>query len=229
MNPYRKSFGIWVPDKRLTDNRGFISPGTIGAVAGSRRRTAAGPQTASDNFDSYADASTLGGQGSWVGVTGTVKVIKPASDGRYMSSGASVAVARWSAGTWSGNQYSEVTLSAEAANGNYIGVAVRCQPSAVTLYYVYWTNNTMYLNRYLAGSLVGMTTAAATIAPGKVLRLEVTGTGSATRLSTKVDGSTVINSYDPGATYIDGGNPGVACYNGDTTKFGGTSWIASDL
>jgi hypothetical protein len=39
MNPYRKSFGVWVPDKRLTDNRGFISPGTIGAVAGSRRRS----------------------------------------------------------------------------------------------------------------------------------------------------------------------------------------------
>jgi hypothetical protein len=41
MPPYRKSFGIWVPDRSIRDNRGFISPGIIGAVAGSRRRTAA--------------------------------------------------------------------------------------------------------------------------------------------------------------------------------------------
>lgn len=42
MKPYRKSLGIWGPDKRLTDNRGFISPGIVGAVAGSRRRTGGG-------------------------------------------------------------------------------------------------------------------------------------------------------------------------------------------
>jgi hypothetical protein len=41
MKPYRKSFGIWVPDRSLTDNRGFISPGVVGAVAGSRRRVVA--------------------------------------------------------------------------------------------------------------------------------------------------------------------------------------------
>lgn len=39
MKPWRKSFGIWVPDRALRDNRGFISPGIIGAVAGARRRT----------------------------------------------------------------------------------------------------------------------------------------------------------------------------------------------
>jgi hypothetical protein len=41
MKPWRKSFGIWVPDKRLADNRGFINPGVVGAVAGARRRTGA--------------------------------------------------------------------------------------------------------------------------------------------------------------------------------------------
>ena len=41
MPHYRKSFGIWVPDRSLRDNRGFISPGVVGAVAGARRRAAA--------------------------------------------------------------------------------------------------------------------------------------------------------------------------------------------
>jgi large repetitive protein len=42
MKPWRKSFGIWVRDRSLTDNRGFISPGVIGAVAGARRRSGGG-------------------------------------------------------------------------------------------------------------------------------------------------------------------------------------------
>lgn len=42
MKPWRKQFGIWVPDRSLTDNRGFISPAIVGAVAGSRRRSTGG-------------------------------------------------------------------------------------------------------------------------------------------------------------------------------------------
>lgn len=41
MKPWRKQFGLWVPNRSLADNRGFISPAIVGAVAGSRRRTAA--------------------------------------------------------------------------------------------------------------------------------------------------------------------------------------------
>lgn len=41
MKPWRKQFGIWVPNRSLRDERGFISPSIIGAVAGSRRRAAA--------------------------------------------------------------------------------------------------------------------------------------------------------------------------------------------
>lgn len=38
MKYFRKSFGIWVPDRKLTDNRGFISA-LPGVLAGARRRT----------------------------------------------------------------------------------------------------------------------------------------------------------------------------------------------
>ena len=54
MNPWRKSFGIWVPNRSLRDNRGFISPGTIGAVAGSRRRVAGTSYLISEGFESGA-------------------------------------------------------------------------------------------------------------------------------------------------------------------------------
>lgn len=38
MKPWRRQFGIWVPDRSLSDERGFISAGAVGAIAGSRRR-----------------------------------------------------------------------------------------------------------------------------------------------------------------------------------------------
>jgi hypothetical protein len=64
MTPYRKSFGIWVPDRSLRDNRGFISPGVIGAVAGARRRTGGITYLASFDLDTgskpaeFTDAGT---------------------------------------------------------------------------------------------------------------------------------------------------------------------------
>lgn len=39
MKPWRKQFGIWVPDRSLSDKRGFINAGAVGAIAGSRRRS----------------------------------------------------------------------------------------------------------------------------------------------------------------------------------------------
>lgn len=51
MKPCRKSFGIWVPDKSLSDNRGFISPGVVGAVAGSRRRTSGATYLIREQFE----------------------------------------------------------------------------------------------------------------------------------------------------------------------------------
>jgi hypothetical protein len=52
MNPWRKSFGIWVPDRKLTDTRGMVGIGIpqIGAVAGSRRRTSGGDADATAFF-----------------------------------------------------------------------------------------------------------------------------------------------------------------------------------
>lgn len=57
MKPYRKSFGIWVPDRSLSDNRGFISPVVVGAVAGSRRRTVAVGNIVADLWATFDDAT----------------------------------------------------------------------------------------------------------------------------------------------------------------------------
>lgn len=42
MKSWRKQFGIWVPDRKLSDERGFINPGVVGAIAGNRRRSSGG-------------------------------------------------------------------------------------------------------------------------------------------------------------------------------------------
>lgn len=53
MKPWRKQFGIWVPDRSLSDDRGFINAGAIGAIAGSRRRTSASYDPATDSSVVY--------------------------------------------------------------------------------------------------------------------------------------------------------------------------------
>jgi hypothetical protein len=49
--PWKKNFGLWMPDKDIRDTRGFISPGVIGAVAGARRRTAGVSYLLAENFE----------------------------------------------------------------------------------------------------------------------------------------------------------------------------------
>lgn len=50
---------IWVPSRKLADNRGFISPGVVGAIASSRRRTAgAAPAFGAEIQRAIATAST---------------------------------------------------------------------------------------------------------------------------------------------------------------------------
>jgi hypothetical protein len=62
MNPWRKSFGIWVPDRRISDTRGMVGIGipTIGAVAASRRRTSGGTPTWYDAIDPASTDTTSG-------------------------------------------------------------------------------------------------------------------------------------------------------------------------
>lgn len=56
MKPWRKQFGIWVTDRPLSDDRGFIAPAIVGALAGSRRRSSGG------GGPSYITSTNKGGR-----------------------------------------------------------------------------------------------------------------------------------------------------------------------
>jgi hypothetical protein len=60
MKQYRKNFGIWVPDRSMTDNRGFISA-MPGVLAGARRRSGAAPSyILSEDFESGSSSALAG-------------------------------------------------------------------------------------------------------------------------------------------------------------------------
>lgn len=192
------------------------------------------PQTASDNFDSYADASLLGGQGGWVNVLSTMRIDKTAGNGRFTANVSTTQTQTvYSAGTWSSNQYAEVTMSG-VFTANFVGPSVRSNVSGDCYAAVAIINNvgtTVYLSVFNSGTATTVATASPTVADGDVIRLEVTGTGSATRLVVKQNGSVIIASIDPGGTYVNSGNPGIGAYANlaSATTLGGTLWSASDL
>jgi hypothetical protein len=125
--------------------------------------------------------------------------------------------ARWSgAGSFNANQYSEITVAGAISGGHGApGAVVRAVPSATSWYYarMYAATAKIELYRYASSTSTLITDVAHTFAAGHKLRLEVTGTGSATRLTVKKDTGggwvDVITSVDPGGTYIDSGNPGI--------------------
>ena len=198
-----------------------------------------GGQTASDDFDTYTHNAALDAQGSWAVVSGAsgdqMWVEKPASDGEIWSnnSGVEESCNRWTAGTWSANQYSVGVLSAKISGIADMGVSVRCQSGSATYYAWYMDpNDNWYLIRMNSGSGATVSSGTCVWIVGSTIRLEVTGTGSGTRLTGKHDvggGYTnVFTSVDPGGTYIDGGNPGVAGWGDDVgTRL--DDWSAGDL
>jgi hypothetical protein len=87
---------------------------------------------ASDNFDSYADASNLGDAANWLELnnsTGLIKVTKPGAEGRAYEGFQARSECRWDgSGTFADDQYSKSTLdnvTVGAETTRYMGVAVR--------------------------------------------------------------------------------------------------------
>jgi len=196
-----------------------------------------GPQTASDDFSSYANGSTLSGQGNWLrmstlGGNWDLGVIKPGSDGRVVgANGSTVNGLLYNAGTWSPDQWSAITTF---GGGNPALFALcRCDTSG-NGYGMLWTPNfggLLVLYRIDAGvestvsGIVGHSVAA-----GDVVRLEVTGSGSATRLRGILNGVDQFGSVDPGSPYHSSGNPGIGSPNNSGFSGDGiTFWQASDI
>lgn len=193
--------------------------------------------SASDDFNSYANASTLAGQGNWANmISGQIdKVVNPSGDGRAVgASGSPQNINFYNSGTWADNQWSAST--AYASGGQDVVVAVRCSSgSGGNCYYA--TRTTAFGGYLLWGkfnsgsdSAIG-NTPAGTLGAGDVLRLEVTGTGSSTRLKVIFNGVTKASNIDPGGTYISSGYPGMGggAGAGTSTTSGVTYWQASDI
>lgn len=196
-------------------------------------------QTASDNFNAYADGALLESQTNWASVTGSIKIVNPGSAGRFMGNTSSAnTCVRYTAGTWSANQ--SVTIFIRTNNTtNYVGAAVRCSGSGGTgaCYRAIFSgvNGSIFVSRLNGGVNTDITSYATTgLVVNDQMRLSVTGSGSSTRLHIeKFSGgswSDIVAALDPGGTYISSGNPGVATYTtGTTTEMGGDDWSATDL
>lgn len=202
--------------------------GVIGDVYGTSATSsaitidnAAAPD-AVDNFNGYANLSSLPSSATWTNCGGAFIVSKPAADGACYNTGTLGAV-YYDTGTWSGDQQSQISLETVTTGSATcrMGVAVRCQSGATT-YYSFTaqtkTVNRLELAKVNAGTKTSLgTNDTFTFAAGDLLKLTATGSGSATRLTAQIYNAgawtTVFSSIDPGGTYIDNGYPGMAAEN----------------
>ena len=206
-------------------------PAFVGAANKVEAAGGGGGATATNNFDAYVNDSELGTNTGWTNIVsgGGIVVFKPGSDSSIFSSTAKGAVAVTTP-TFTANHYSAGTLT--ATSGSYLGVAVRCSTTAENFYYlVVDTTGALTLGKDNAGTTASIVDAyPAGISDNTRIKLSVTGTGSATRLTAYTNGVIVptFNAVDPGGTYIDGGKPGISGFvnsSGSTLDF----WDASDL
>jgi hypothetical protein len=191
---------------------------------------------ASDDFESYPNSFTdLNGLSNWV-ADATAFYTKLTTDEHTIEPGLSTREAAYFSGTIDANHRSEVTFAdiADPAYGLIMGPSVRINSSRDNYYavgFVYVSGNKkLQLGRVNGGTWTQIgSDYDTTISEGDELSIEVTGSGSATRLTVqeRIGGGSwddIATDVDPGGTYIDGGNPGVWAYavfgNDDTITIG---------
>lgn len=191
-------------------------------------------QTASDTF-LYTTASNLDDAPNWSISSGSILVASNSlASGIYANASGANSLYYYDSGTWSGNQSAEMTIV--NVNGTTVttgGPAVRVD--AANGYYAVYVGGTVFLNKSNSDVHAGISSYVQALAVGNKLRLQATGSGSATRLKVSVDTGSgwtdLASSVDPGGTYISSGNPGVSTYNLQSAPapacFG--LWTATDL
>lgn len=192
---------------------------------------------ATDNFDSYADGSSLASAPDWTVDTGSFTISKPASNGAARGSANSViSSARYTGETFDADQYAECVFIVNGSGGaNAHGVMVRRQAGVDSSYYLFTeaTGNSWYLGILIAGAESYPLSSTFSNATGAKLRLEVAGAGSAARLNGYYDIGAgwvqIVTNYDPGAgKYLDGGSPGIVGYsNGNQIDI--DSWLGGPI
>ncbi len=210
--------------------------GALQAVAMFKAAAASGPTLiASDNFDSYTSAVDLADQSGWASVNGSPVIYKPGGDGSTYSSNTQQ-MAR-STATFSANQRSVCTCELLTPGSfSFVCIGVRCQAGLDTRYWFQTDGTNWYLVARNSGSQTVLTSGTHSITSGAKIALEATGAGSATRLTAQVNTGggwtnvTGIVSYDPsGATYIDGGTPGIGADGAANTQARGDDWEGWNL
>lgn len=179
--------------------------------------TAGAVASASDDFESYALAASLGDQSNWTALLNNGS-IEDDSGNNVVSGTASVSdnVLTYTGETWAENQQAQVDFVVVTNNS---GVVARAQ--AGPSYYSATVNDLglVTLAKVISGSYTSLSSQSmgAAIDGDEKIRLSVTGSGAATRIQVEFhDGTswatvTGMSAVDPG-DYLSGGDVGVISY-----------------
>ena len=174
-----------------------------------QKSLAAGPTSASDNFNRAN--GPLGA--NWTDISDGGLAI---SSNAVIGKAAALTGDMWTANTFTSDQYSQVQVtSTQLSGGMWVGPAVRAQASGQTAYVgiYYWNSGSPVLELFkrISGgwTQIGSTYSSGALAAGTVL--EVAAVGS--KVSFLLNGSTVISVTD---TSVTGGAPGIMAFSNAT-------------
>ena len=124
------------------------------------------------------------------------------------NSAAADTMARWTAGAFNDNQYSEIVIGALVPD-NYVGVAVRAQAGAHSGYGAYSDGNNVKIIKRVAGTETVLYTGTAFSMSDRI-RLEVSGT----TLTLKQNGTVITTVTD---STFSAGKPGIIGHGNDVS------------
>lgn len=183
---------------------------------------------ASDNFDSYADASSLADAANWDladGISTCIKINKPASDGEVYPSSSDDSCVYYT-GSFSADQFSQATVTSTTGSV-WIGPAVRCSTTSNGTYYAWCgDDNDSYLVKRYADALT-YPIAGDGFAVNDVIKLQIEGSTLKFYKNGSLDTSMSVDGmYDD--SDITSGNPGFGSY-GISTSARLDDWEGGDL
>lgn len=186
---------------------------------------------ATDNFDSYANASDLSASASWTAALSDESIYKPASDGEFIGkTDNSEAGVYWDDDAFNANQYAQIVLVCVGTGGYcYVGPAVRM--SSQNYYGCYFSkyDTQLYLFKVVGSNWTELAAdAAANYVTNDILYLEVTGLNAAEVITAKRNGTAALTKSADGS--LDSGSAGVCSYAGvQINDTRGDSWEGGDL
>lgn len=175
----------------------------------------------SDDFN-RANATSLGG--NWTLNKGTFGIN---TNALYPRTASDDCAAFWNAASFAANQFAQGTITAIAADSFAIGVAVRCNTSAVASFYFAYAyrnvspNVDVEIGKYVSGTYTSLTTTTGWVV-NDVLRLEISGT----TLTLKRNGSTLTTTSD---SSLSSGSPGISGYGSSSANAKLDNWSGGDL